>query len=110
MIEISRTFVRKFHRSGAGVKRGFFGLPTEFAPRCSKAARDIGLRCLGSEKGRGNVWMHLPTSTARIHPSHKNPAEYHAPGGDRNSRPIYSAISITRGMVFADGHHTLGWM
>jgi hypothetical protein len=48
--------------------------------------------------------MNLPTGTARINPSHKNPAEYRAPGGDRNSRPNYFAISSTRGMVFADGH------
>jgi hypothetical protein len=29
----------------------------------------------------------------------------HAPGGGRISRPIFFAISIPRGMGFADGHH-----
>jgi hypothetical protein len=33
-------------------------------------------------------------------------------GGGRISSPNFFAISIPRGMVFADGHHgaTLGWM
>ena len=38
-----------------------------------------------------------------------NSVANYAPGGGKISSPDFFAISITRGMVFADGHHAPPW-